>query len=71
MKLFLVYISRHIDSRNEIIIEQLYIPSIYNSYVSFQSINQWKTVFESYDKDRSGKIELSELTQGKTPNYYN
>ena len=30
----------------------------------FEAINQWKTTFESFDKDRSGRIEQSELTQG-------
>ena len=30
----------------------------------FDYINQWKAVFQSFDKDRSGKIELAELTQG-------
>jgi len=29
----------------------------------FEAINQWKTTFESFDKDRSGRIEQSELTQ--------
>jgi len=29
----------------------------------FQSINKWKGVFESFDADRSGRIEQGELTQ--------
>merc|ERR1712072_913018 len=29
----------------------------------FASINQWKAVFESHDKDRSGRIEQAELEQ--------
>ena len=31
----------------------------------FSAINQWKAVFQGYDKDKSGTIEQSELTQGK------
>ena len=31
----------------------------------FSAINQWKGVFQGYDKDRSGTIEQSELSQGK------
>ena len=31
----------------------------------FGSINQWKAVFESHDKDRSGRIEQAELDQGE------
>ena len=31
----------------------------------FGSMNQWKAMFESYDKDRSGSIEQAELTQGE------
>ena len=31
----------------------------------FASINQWKAVFESHDKDRSGRIEQAELEQGE------
>ena len=31
----------------------------------FQSINQWKAVFESHDHDRSGRIEQNELNQGE------
>ena len=31
----------------------------------FSAINQWKGVFQGYDKDKSGTIEQSELTQGK------
>ena len=30
----------------------------------FSAINQWKAVFQGYDKDKSGTIEQSELTQG-------
>ncbi len=30
----------------------------------FNYINQWKGVFQSFDKDRSGKIEQQELVQG-------
>ena len=30
----------------------------------FSSINQWKGVFQGYDKDKSGTIEQSELSQG-------
>ena len=30
----------------------------------FNSINQWKGVFEGYDTDKSGSIEQSELTKG-------
>ena len=30
----------------------------------FSAINQWKAVFQGYDKDKSGSIEQSELTQG-------
>ena len=30
----------------------------------FNSINQWRAIFESYDEDRSGTIEQSELSQG-------
>ncbi len=31
----------------------------------FESINQWKGVFEGYDSDRSGRIEQNELIQGE------
>merc|ERR1712020_29847 len=31
----------------------------------FSAINQWKGVFQGYDKDKSGSIEQSELSQGK------
>lgn len=31
----------------------------------FNCINKWKAVFESYDKDRSGRIEQGELEQGE------
>jgi Ca2+-binding EF-hand superfamily protein len=31
----------------------------------FDYINQWKAVFESFDADRSGRIEQNELNQGK------
>ena len=31
----------------------------------FDYINQWKAVFESFDSDRSGRIEQNELNQGK------
>ena len=31
----------------------------------FSAINQWKGVFQGYDKDKSGTIEQSELSQGK------
>ena len=30
----------------------------------FNYINQWKSVFAGFDKDRSGKIDQSELNQG-------
>ena len=30
----------------------------------FQCINKWKGIFETYDQDRSGRIEESELTKG-------
>ena len=30
----------------------------------FNSINQWKAIFEGHDKDRSGRIEQNELAQG-------
>ena len=30
----------------------------------FKYINQWKGTFESFDRDRSGYIEHTELTQG-------
>ncbi len=30
----------------------------------FNAINQWKGVFQGYDKDKSGSIEQAELTQG-------
>ncbi len=30
----------------------------------FSYINQWKGVFQNFDKDRSGKIEQAELMQG-------
>ena len=30
----------------------------------FNYINQWKSLFESIDRDRSGYIEFSELSQG-------
>ena len=30
----------------------------------FKYINQWKATFEGIDRDRSGYIELNELTQG-------
>jgi Ca2+-binding EF-hand superfamily protein len=30
----------------------------------FSAINQWKGVFQGYDKDKSGSIEQPELTQG-------
>ncbi len=33
----------------------------------FDYINQWKGVFQSFDKDRSGRIEQGELTQGNSP----
>jgi Ca2+-binding EF-hand superfamily protein len=32
----------------------------------YDYINQWKAVFESFDSDRSGRIEQNELNQGKT-----
>ena len=32
----------------------------------FNYINQWKGVFQSFDKDRSGKIEQQELMQGNS-----
>ena len=32
----------------------------------FQSINQWKGTFESFDRDRSGRIEKNELEQGES-----
>ena len=31
----------------------------------FNYINQWKSLFESIDRDRSGYIEQGELQQGK------
>ncbi len=31
----------------------------------FSYINQWKSIFEGFDRDRSGYIEFGELTQGK------
>ena len=31
----------------------------------FTNFNQWKQVFESYDKNKSGSIEQNELNQGK------
>jgi hypothetical protein len=31
----------------------------------FNYINQWKALFESIDRDRSGFIEFAELQQGK------
>ena len=31
----------------------------------FKYINQWKALFESIDRDRSGYIEFNELTQGE------
>lgn len=31
----------------------------------FNYINQWKALFESIDRDRSGFIEQGELQQGK------
>ena len=34
----------------------------------FNYINQWKGTFESFDRDRSGYIEHSELSQGKYMN---
>ena len=33
----------------------------------FNYINQWKSLFESIDRDRSGYIEFGELSQGRTP----
>ena len=39
----------------------------------FRYINQWKSLFEGIDRDRSGFIEFSELQQGdnlKTPFQY-
>ena len=30
----------------------------------FQCINKWKGIFETYDQDRSGRIEEPELTKG-------
>ena len=32
----------------------------------FGCINSWKATFESYDSDRSGRIEEAELTRGET-----
>lgn len=32
----------------------------------FNYINQWKALFESIDRDRSGYIEFGELSQGRT-----
>merc|ERR1711981_713171 len=31
--------------------------------MGFKYINQWKATFQGYDKDKSGTIEQSELTQ--------
>ena len=31
----------------------------------FSSVNEWKAIFQSHDKDRSGRIDQNELTQGK------
>ena len=31
----------------------------------FDYINQWKATFEGIDKDRSGRIEENELSEGK------
>ena len=31
----------------------------------FSSVNEWKAIFQSHDKDRSGSIDQNELTQGK------
>ena len=34
----------------------------------FKFIEQWKGVFQSHDKDRSGRIDQNELSQGKAGN---
>lgn len=34
----------------------------------FAYINQWLAVFKTYDRDASGHIDESELSQGKTQN---
>ena len=36
----------------------------------FGYINQWKSTFESFDRDRSGFIEQAELSQGKTAIFF-
>lgn len=42
---------------------------IYEFEKLFQYINQWLQVFKTYDRDGSGHIDESELTQGKHFSY--
>lgn len=38
---------------------------VYEFEKLYNYINQWLQVFKTYDRDQSGHIEESELTQGK------
>lgn len=38
---------------------------IYEFEKLYAYINQWLTVFKTYDRDHSGHIEKEELSQGK------